>query len=262
MPSLKCNIDENFVLFVALSAATALVFTMFGTKLLGKDDKELNKTMFRSALLVIQAFVHKSAVRLCEERGLPPESYELYEFLGDAAINLVVTKYVFDQARCRGEQEGWATKMRTRLVSGQCLSKLARALGLHDLILMNAKAMSNGWNHNDRILEDCFEALVGCIYLDVSLVAARTFVLSTINKFIDLDSLETDNNYKDIIMRWAQAKCMPLPVYKHIETIQNDSKVFVAHCFINGHAMGYGRHKSKKQGEQMAARQAMYMLDT
>jgi dsRNA-specific ribonuclease len=68
-------------------------------------------------LLYQQAFVHKSAVRLCEERGLPVESYELYEFLGDAAINLVVTKHVFDQARARGEQEGWATKMRTRLVS-------------------------------------------------------------------------------------------------------------------------------------------------
>ncbi|KAF6250466.1 ribonuclease III domain-containing protein [Scenedesmus sp. NREL 46B-D3] len=207
------------------------------------------------------AFVHKSAVRLCEERGLPAESYELYEFLGDAAINLVVTKYVFEQARQRGEQEGWATKMRTRLVSGQCLSKLSRALNLQDAILMNSKAMANGWNNNDRILEDCFEALVGCVYLDVSLAAARAFVLSTIERFIDLSSLEADNNFKDIIMRWSQAKGMPLPVYKHIEAIQDGSKVFVTHCYVNGQAMGYGRHKSKKQGEQMAARQAMHLLD-
>lgn len=212
-------------------------------------------------LVYQQAFVHKSAVRLCEERGLPAESYELYEFLGDAAINLVVTKYVFDEARKRGEREGWATKMRTRLVSGQCLCKLARALGLHDLIYMNTKAITNGWNHNDRILEDCFEALVGCIYLDVSLAAARAFVLATIHKYIDLESLETDNNYKDIVMRWTQAKSVPLPVYKHFEAIQDDSKVFVTHCYINGQAMGYGRHKSKKQGEQMAARQAMRILN-
>lgn len=53
MPSIKCNIDDNFVLFLALSAAAAVAFTLFGTKLLGKDDQNLNKSMFRSALLVI-----------------------------------------------------------------------------------------------------------------------------------------------------------------------------------------------------------------
>jgi hypothetical protein len=53
MPAIKCNIDENIVLFVALSAAAAVLFTLFGTKLLGKDDQALNKAMFRSALLVI-----------------------------------------------------------------------------------------------------------------------------------------------------------------------------------------------------------------
>lgn len=211
-------------------------------------------------LLYQQAFVHKSAVRLSAERGLPAESYELYEFLGDAAINLVVTKYVFDLARLRSQQEGWATKLRTRLVSGQCLSRLARAMGLQELILMNSKAMSNGWNNNDRILEDCFEALVGCIYLDVSLAGVRAFLLRTIEQHVDLDELETDNNYKDIVMRWTQARGLPLPVYKHIEAIQDDSKVFVTHCFVGGQAVGYGRHKSKKQGEQMAAQQAMALL--
>eukprot|EP00775_Hariotina_reticulata_P002834 gene2834-3127_t len=128
------------------------------------------------------AFVHKSAVRLCEEHGMPAESYELFEFLGDAAINLVVSKLVFDLAKARGKREGWATKMRTRLVSGQCLSRLARALGLQHLVMMNPKAISNGWNNNDRILEDFFEALVGCIYLDMSLAAARAFVLTTISR--------------------------------------------------------------------------------
>jgi ribonuclease-3 len=204
--------------------------------------------------------VHKSALRQCEELGLPAESYELYEFLGDAAINLVITKFVFDLAKAKGQQEGWATKMRTRLVSGQCLCRLARAIGLQELVVMNTKAMANGWNHNDRILEDCFEALVGCIYLDVSLAAARAFMLSTIEQHIDLDSLETDNNYKDIIMRWAQARGTSLPVYKHIEASQDDSKVFVTHCFIDNKPMGYGRHKSKKQGEQLAARQALDLL--
>jgi hypothetical protein len=53
MPTLRCSIDDNFVLFVALSAAAAVLFTLFGTKLLGKDDKDLNKVMFRTALLVI-----------------------------------------------------------------------------------------------------------------------------------------------------------------------------------------------------------------
>lgn len=53
MPVIKCNIDDNFIMFVALSAVVAVAFTMLGTKLLAKDDTNLNKAMFRSALMVI-----------------------------------------------------------------------------------------------------------------------------------------------------------------------------------------------------------------
>lgn len=195
-----------------------------------------------------QAFTHKSV-------AMDTASYERSEFMGDAVINFIVTKYLYD--RYRDKDEGFLTKIRTKIVSGKCLSQLAWKLGLHELIQMNEKAMTNGWNKNDRILEDVFESLVGCIYLDVGMIPAREFMIGVIKQHVNFEEIEKDDNYKDILMRFTQASGVPLPVYKSVETLLDGKKVFEVHCYVNGIACGYGRHKSKKQAEQLSARQAL-----
>jgi ribonuclease III len=196
-----------------------------------------------------QAFRHKSMA----DHSNP--SYERAEFMGDAVINFIVTRFLFD--KYGDKDEGFLTKIRTKVVSGKCLSGLAKKLGLHELVEMNEKAMTNGWNHNDRILEDVFESLVGCIYLDIGMIPAREFLIGVIQKHVNFTESEKDDNYKDILMRYTQAGGIPLPDYKSVEVMQDGKKVFEIHTYVNGVPSGYGRHKSKKQAEQLSARQAL-----
>lgn len=196
-----------------------------------------------------RAFRHKS---VSDDEN---PSYERCEFIGDAVINFIVTKFLFDAYK--DKDEGFLTKMRTKIVSGKCLSALASHLRLQDYIQMNEKGMSNGWNTNERILEDVFESLVGCIYLDIGMIPAREFLIGVIQKYVNFAEIEKDDNYKDILMRYTQAIGIPLPDYRSVEIMQDGKKVFEVHTYVNGIASGYGRHKSKKQAEQYSARQSL-----
>lgn len=201
-----------------------------------------------------RAFCHKSIAN-----GFITESYERMEFMGDAVINFIVTRYLIE--KYPDKDEGFLTRIRTKIVSGKCLSKLALKLGLDRHVQMNDKAMANGWNKNDRILEDVFEALVGCVYMDMGLVTARDFLTNVIEQNVDFGDVERDDNYKDILMRYTQARAVPLPFYSSSETMIEGKKTFEVRCFVNNVPCGYGRHKNKRQAEQAAAEQAIFYFN-
>ena len=195
----------------------------------------------------LSVFTHKSAVR---DTGR--QSYERYEYMGDAVINFVVAKYLYD--RFPEADEGFLTRVRTKLVSGKFLSHLSERLGLQHLVTMNRKAIQQGWYSNPRIMEDVFESLVGCLYLDLGLMPARNFVLSMIERHATFDDLLKDTNYKDALMRYAQARGLALPEYR----VLNDPQVtrqplFYVVVVLNGAAYGHGIGESKKTAEQQAA---------
>lgn len=202
----------------------------------------------------VSVFTHKSAVRAT---GRP--SYERYEFIGDSVINFVVAKYLYD--KFPHADEGFLTRVRTKLVSGKFLASLAERLGLQRFVLMNQKAIQQGWYNNARIKEDLFEALVGCMYFDLGLMAAKAFVLDTIERYSRFDDVLQDTNYKDVLMRFAQGRGMPLPEYR----VLNDPQVtrqpqFVVVVVLNGVACGQGWDSSKKGAEQKAAQQGLVSL--
>lgn len=201
------------------------------------------------------AFIHKSALKYFATTGIITESYERLEFIGDSVINFIVTRYIY--AKYKDQAEGFLTRIRTKLVSGTVLSKISKALGLQQYVVMNERGLANGWNANDRILEDVFEAFVGCLYLDVGLQAATTFVERVYESYIDFDEILRDNNYKDILMRHTQANNIPLPEYQSLDTVFDGKKIFEVHCWVNKIPCGYGRHRNKKQAEQRAAYQAL-----
>jgi ribonuclease III len=196
----------------------------------------------------VTVFTHKSAMKLMQG-----DSYERYEFIGDAVINFVVAKLLFDMFP--REDEGFLTRVRTKLVSGRCLSRLSWNLGLQNFIVMNQRSMRHGFNTNDRILEDVFEALVGCIYLQNGMVSAKTFLLNVFREHIDFNEMLRDNNYKDGLMRYAQARGLPLPEYTVVATSPQFT-VRVSMCGCTGEGAGC----SKKQAEQDAASQLLYHL--
>lgn len=200
----------------------------------------------------ITVFTHKSAMKLTQG-----DSYERYEFIGDACINFLVARLLFDMYPAA--DEGFLTRVRTKLVSGTCLSQLAWKLGLQNFIIMNQRSMRHGFNTNPRILEDVFEALVGCIYLQNGMVSAKTFLMSVFNRFVDFNEILRDTNYKDGLMRYAQARGMPLPEYTVVNTSHDASIAFVVRVSLNAF-VGQGMGSSKKQAEQEAARHLLYLL--
>ena len=206
-----------------------------------------------------QAFCHKSAIK---ELGLEL-SNERIEFIGDAVLNLIVGTFLFE--RFGYENEGFLTRLRTKLVSGTNLCKWAEDLKLHELLVMNDKALSNGWNTNKRILEDTFESLVGAIYLDnsASLDAPTKFLNILLHK-LDFDDVKKDTNYKDILMRYAQTNGLECPIYKcsdfNASTGEKNERRFCVQVLLNGKLLGEGFDRNKKSSEQRASHNVLKCL--
>jgi ribonuclease-3 len=219
-----------------------------------KEIEQITGFRVRNLSLYQEAFMHKSAVKLFNVR-----SNERLEFIGDSVLNLVVARFLFD--KYPNENEGFMTKLRTRIVSGKCLSEIAKLMNLDKHIRMNEKAMKQGWNSNPRILEDVFESIIGAIYLDTGIQMATKFILDNVEKHVDFDKLQLDSNFKDILMRYTQANAIDLPVYTIINEVgPNHQKEFVVSVEIQGNLLGNGVAKSKKQAEQLSAYYALRVI--
>lgn len=201
-----------------------------------------------------KAFTHKSALK--ENENLSG-SFETLEFIGDSVLGFVITKFLYDKFEER--QEGFLTKARTKLVRGETLARIASRLELHKWILMDEKGMRNEWNHNPKILEDAFEALVGAIYMDLGLLHAKQFILRIYNdpSFVNLDMIMVDDNFKDHLMRYCQSNGFELPVYT---TVSHENGIFHVAAYVDNTCVGQGFAKNKKQAEQNAARSFFYPM--
>jgi ribonuclease III len=214
-----------------------------------KDQiEQLVGTKIKNLSLYQRAFTHKSALKEYENLT---ESFETLEFMGDSVLGFIITKFLFD--RYEERQEGFLTKARTKLVRSETLAAIALKLGLNTMVLMDEKGMRNEWNNNPKILEDVFEALVGAIYMDLGLLHAKEFVLRiyTDPKYVNLNAIMIDDNFKDHMMRYTQLMNLPLPDYR---IVGHQDGIFYVDVYVNEQFMGRGHAKSKKQAEQLAAR--------
>lgn len=216
--------------------------------------EELVGTKFNNQSLYQRAFIHRSALKKYSNC----ESFETLEFLGDSALGFVITKMIFD--KYADSQEGFMTKVRTKLVCGKTLASIARKLQLYRWVLMDDKGMRNNWFMNDNILEDVFESLIGAIYLDLGMAHVKKFILRifTDPQYIDMDQLLLDDNYKDVLMRYCQSIKKPLPYY-HL--IRHDRELFEVSVFVEHHLCGTGQGPTKKKAEQEAAYRALVYMN-
>ena len=210
--------------------------------------EQLVGTKIKNLDLYQKAFTHKSALKEYEQLN---ESFETLEFIGDSVLGFVITKFLFDQYESK--QEGFLTKARTKLVRGETLANIAKILGLEKMVVMDENGMRNGWNNNPKILEDVFEALIGALYMDLGLLHAKEFVLRIYNdpKYIDLNLIMIDDNFKDHLMRYCQLNNWQLPEYR---VSGHHEGIFYIDIYVNGQFMSRGAAKSKKQAEQNAAK--------
>ena len=143
------------------------------------------------------ALRHSSAYPFRKKKG--ERNNERLEYLGDAVIDLVVAEALF--YRFPKEDEGYLTKLRSKLVSRNNLNRVADELGLPNMLVANLKG-----NHGDSIYGDALEALVGALYIDLGLKKTQFFVMKTIVlPFIeDSDLLLTTHNYKSEVIEYFQ----------------------------------------------------------
>jgi len=209
-----------------------------------------------------KAFIHKSVLRFLanqEEESLRM-SYERYEFLGDSVLNLVIASFVFH--RYPNQDEGFLTRIRTKLVNGKTLAFLARKIELNKFLIISKNVENIGGRNSDRFLEDILEAFICSINLDMGFKYSEMFILNLINKYIDFDELEEDTNYKDILLRRCQQTLQTNPEYELVDTSgPPHRKIFTSVVLIKGVKYSQGTSKTKKESEQLASKLTLDKMD-
>lgn len=209
---------------------------------------------FKDASLRETALTHRS---YAFENGHPTNN-ERMEFLGDAVLGIVVTDMAF--RAYPGMSEGELAKLRAAIVNMTALAEVARDLGIGRFVrLGKGEEMSGGWE-KPSILADALEALLGAVYLDRGLEAARKLIERTFRpRMIDYVT-KGGYDYKTILQELASAKRHALPVYGITESGPDHQKEFTATVSLSGEELGRGQGGSKKEAEQQAAHEAYERL--
>lgn len=200
------------------------------------------------------AFIHSSVAKE-NERGFLI-SNERLEFLGDSILGAVIAEYLYK--RFPNKDEGFLSKMKSKIVGKESLSALAKNLGLDTLLNAKLDHISKSKSAN----EDVFEALLGAIYLDKGYDTVKDFLLKRIIKLhLDIDEIEaTDNDFKSRIIEYSQKKRMTHEFVLVSETGKGYDKQYEIHLFLNEQFAGKGLAHSKKRAEQMASQEALERL--
>jgi len=206
--------------------------------------------------LLAEALTHPS---LGHEAQRYHFDYQRLEFLGDAVLQLIITEYLF--RHFRAEAEGQLTKLRSRLVSREALRTHAAGLDLGRYILMGRGEESSGGRSRTSTLADAFEALIGAIYLDGGLEAAKEFILTqTRGDLAQLAETPVDVNPKGQLQELLQSISPRSPVYELVsQSGPEHEKTFVSQVIWEGIVLGQGGGRSKKQAETAAALEAMQL---
>lgn len=203
------------------------------------------------------AFTHRSYLN---EIKREIESNERLEFLGDSVLSFIVSTYLYSTRP--EDEEGELTNLRAYIVKTESLAKAAKNLDLGDYLLLSKGEELSGGNLNSQILANTYEAVLGAIYLDQGVEAARKFVyLILIPIFSQEVSQGAPRDPKSQLQELSQSKFQTSPKYKIISASGPDhAKEFTVGVFLNNDQIGEGLGSSKQQAEEEAARVALSRL--
>lgn len=203
-----------------------------------------------------KAFTHRSMNKRNAEGN--PVNYERLEFLGDAMLSAIISNFLFHESPAG--DEGYLTKMRSKVVSREHLNELGKDLGLLNFV----ESKINKENFGENIHGNVFEALVGAIYLDRGFEFCERFINSrVIEPYVDIEQLEGKViSYKSLIIEYCQKqkKSFFFDVYE--DDGRDELKHFGVKLFIDKKLIAKGRATSKKKAEESAAKRAYYALQS
>jgi len=238
------------------------------------------------------AFVHKSYCTMknadfdksnanCPTGCLPLQdmSYERLEFLGDSLLGMIVTNYLY--LRFPDQNEGFLSKIRTKIVNGRMLGYLSEKIGLPKFAIISKQVEESGGRNNYKIMEDIFEAFLGALYLDfqtdadeVSLPSnirvtpisgagyyvVESWIIYIIENYIDFcELIRIKNNYKDMLVSHMLHYLQDVPQFKELNiSIKDNVRVFT-YCIKdkNGSIIATSTGSTKKEAENNASKSAL-----
>lgn len=226
----------------------------------------------------IQSLTHKSYIKkeyyniILENKNkynnncleLQDNSNERLEFLGDTIIKAVVSQYLFE--RYSNEDEGFMTKLKTKIEDKTALARFAKLIGLDEFILVSQQNEITGLSRvNDKILEDAFESFIGAMFLDTDdFNICRKFIRYILENEIDYsDIIFNDNNYKDQLLRYYHSNKWKHPEYILLnEEGFGNKKIFTIGVLDNNkNIFTKASESSKRKAEQKVSKFALYKLN-
>lgn len=219
-------------------------FFMEITKIL--DFKPRNIQYFKTA------FTHRS-MNLKDEEG-NAINYERLEFLGDAMLSAVIASHLYQEVP--SGDEGYLTKMRSKVVSREHLNELGKELKLIDLVESKIPAGQFG----DNIHGNLFEALVGAIFLDRGYKYCEKFIFKrVIIPHVDIEKLEGKViSYKSLLIEWCQKEKKTFGYNVYEDTGNDDVRHFSVKLSIDQKVVAKARATSKKKAEEKASKRAFF----
>jgi ribonuclease III len=198
------------------------------------------------------AFYHKST---STEKLYAVQSNERLEYLGDAVLGTIVAEYLFK--KYPNSDEGFLTKMRSKIVKRKSLNRIADKMGL-DMLLNEY----NNTRLSRSMLGNALEALVGAVYLERGYHGTKRYVVNKIlRSYLDIHELETfDDNYKSQLLEWCQKNGQSV-AYKMLAKYKFEKRDrFKVAVLIDGKKVATADDFNKKSAEQTASEKAMHLL--
>jgi len=231
-----------------------------GTYLLDKREfsSRLRKILgFRPGNLRLYeiAFIHRSAsFTLPDGKKV---NNERLEYLGDAVLDAILSDFLFE--KFPDANEGFLTKIRSRIVNREVLNQLAISMGINKILVSNV----NSAHPTKNLYGDAFEALIGVVFIDKGFKKTKKlFLKNVLNKYLNLTEIvNTDTDYKSLVFEWVQKhKSNLIFTYNEEYDFNLKKSVFSTILTIDKKELGEGHGSSKKEAEQEASCQAWKRL--
>ena len=268
------NFDENFIdknvkeLLILKQIEDDLLTHDFSKPHVTREEIQsiLNGIKIKNISYYQRSLVHKSIYKAVKRYTgeKPLQDYllqhnERLEFLGDSVLGLIIANYLYNKYPDR--DEGFLTKIKTKLVNGLQLSKLAKQINLGKYILMSNHVQNIKGRDSQKILEDAFEAFLAAIFMDLGYDAVNSFVINLIDS-LDFTQVLIEDNFKDILLKYSQKVFKNSTPEYFLVTSEGPphNRTFTVIVSINGIKYETGTAKSKKQAEQIASENTLKKL--
>lgn len=215
--------------------------------------------VFQDKSLLQRALTHRSYLN--ENPDLPWLDNERLEFLGDAILGFVTAEHLYH--RFPEMKEGDLTSLRAALVRGETLAEFAAELNVGPYLYISRGEEAGRGRARPALLAATFEAILGALFLDRGLDAARMLIVRMINaKTQRILQERLDRNSKSLLQELSQGRFKVTPVYRLVETRGPDhAREFTVEAVLGDRVYGIGHGRNKQTAEQEAARAAIELLE-